>query len=362
VPSASARPAARRRTRRIPKLRHTTAGGLVFVGAVLMVAVVAAISANNLVFLILAAMLATLMISNLIGRLSLAGLELDFRLPEHVSARRQFPARVLVRNAKRWMPSFSVRLNGAGGSVFSAPLYFPLIPGGATLDEVVGVEFARRGIHREEGFQFSTAFPFGFLERRAPVSLRRELLVYPCLSPQPGFENLLGTLAGEVSAHYRGTGHDFYRIRPYEALESARHVDWKATAHTGALQVREFAREEEPLVEILFDLNVPEEHLGWFEHAVECCAFLAWRLTEREARVRFVTQDYAITAPATGDIHTILKYLAQVAPRHTSMLPARAGEGGVPLVFTAVPERFHGEAWDQAHIVGPKDLIPPPAK
>ena len=39
----------------------------------------------------------------------------------------------------------------------------------------------------------------------------------------------------------RGRGHDFYRIRPYETLESARHVDWKATAHTRDLQVREYA-------------------------------------------------------------------------------------------------------------------------
>ena len=337
-----------------PRLRKTTAGGLLFAALLLSVAVAAAVSANNLLFLILAAMLSTLMVSNFISRLSLAGLELDFRLPEHVSARRTFQAHVLVRNTKRWMPSFSVRLAGIGGSVFSSKLYFPALPGGATLDEPVDVEFARRGIYREEGFEFRTAFPFGFLERRARVSLRREILVYPCLDSQPGFEDLLAALSGEVSAHYRGRGHDFYRIRPYDALESSRHVDWKATAHTGTLQVREFEREEEPLVEILFDLDVPEAHREWFERAVDCSAFLAWHLAQRETRVRFVSQDFAATAPATGDIHSILKYLALAAPRQIGELPAPIEENSFHLVFTASPERFRHQTWDQARFVTPE--------
>ena len=196
----------------VPRLGQTTGGGLLFAALLVSVAVAAAVSANNLLFLILAAMLSTLMVSNFVSRLSLAGLELDFRLPEHVSARRAFQAHVLVRNTKSWMPSFSVRLAGIGGGVFSSRLYFPALPGGATLDEPVDVEFARRGIYREEGFEFRTAFPFGFLERSARVSLRREILVYPCLDSQPGFEDLLAALSGEVSAHYRGRGHDFYRI------------------------------------------------------------------------------------------------------------------------------------------------------
>jgi len=339
-----------------PWLQRTTAGGLLFAGAVLFAAAAAVLSGNNLVFLILSALLAALMVSNLISRLSLAGLELDFRLPEHVSARRRFPARVLVRNTKRWMPSFSVRLVGARESVLSSAIYFPVLPGGSTVEEVVEAGFARRGVHHEDNFEFQTAFPFGLLERQADVSLKREILVYPCLDPQPGFEELLGSVRGEVSAHYRGRGHDFYRLRPYEAFESARHVDWKATAHTGALQVREFAREEEPLVEILFDVNVPGELRDWFERAVECCAFLAWRLNERDARVRFISQDLAVTVPSTGDMHKILKYLALVEPRMTAQIPARIEDNGFCLVFTPFPERFAGPQWDSVRFVTPSSL------
>ena len=336
------------------RARRATAVGLVVAAALVGVAAAAVLTANNLLFLVLAAMLATLMVSNLISRLSLAGLELDFRLPEHVSARRKFPARILARNTKRWMPSFSVRLEGIGDSIFSA-LYFPVLPGGATLEQTLEIEFSRRGIHREDGFQFSTAFPFGFLERRAQVALRREILVYPCMNPQPGFDELMSALSGEVAVHYRGSGHDFYRIRPYEFYESARHVDWKATAHTGALQVREFARDQEPLVEILLDIDVPEAHKDWFEHALESCAYLVWHLTQREARVRFVSQEMATTVPATGDVYSILKYLALVSPKSAGQeAPGPAEAGSFHIVFTAEAQRYTDTVWSQARFVCPE--------
>lgn len=332
--------------------RQTTTGGMLFALALLLVAVTAVVSANNLLFLILAAMLSTWLVSNFISRLSLAGLELDFNLPEHVSARREFPARIFVRNGKRWMPSFSVRVAGTGGSVFSSPLYFPMLPGGVTLEETVDVRFSRRGRHREDGFQFSTSFPFGFLERHAQVTLRRDVLVYPCLDPQPGFEELLTTISGEIVAHYRGRGHDFHRIRPYVAFESARHVDWKATAHTGELQVREFAREQEPLVEIFLDLNAVETHREWFEHAVECCAFVTWHVVQREARVRFSSQEFQTSVPATGDVYTILKYLALVVPKRAKPPAGPYDESSFQIVFTATPQ-LYTDGWDHARFVSP---------
>jgi uncharacterized protein (DUF58 family) len=337
-------------------LGRTTASGFLFAGVLAAAGAAAVLSGNNLVFLVLAGLLAVLMVSNLVSRLSLAGLELELRLPEHVSARRAFPAKVVVRNAKRWMPSFSVRLSAAGTSAFTSALYFPVLPGGATVEETVELSFARRGVHREDNFCFSTAFPFGFLQRQAQVSLRREVLVYPCLDPQPGFDQLMGDIGAEVDAHYRGRGQDFYRIRPYEAMESARHVDWKASAHTGTLQVREFVREEEPLVEVIFDLYAPETLREWFEQAVDCCAYVVWRLSAREARVRFLSQDLTVTIPATGDVHRVLKYLALVEPRPSAGVQFPTEDNSYALVFTAEPKRFEGPEWDRVHFVTPATL------
>ncbi|MGE5646073.1 MAG: DUF58 domain-containing protein [Acidobacteriota bacterium] len=338
---------------------RVTFGGALFALAMLLVGVAAAVSANNLLFLIVAAMVSTLLVSGFISRLSLAGLELDFVLPEHIAARRKLAGRIYVRNAKSWLPSFSVTLGGENDNLLTT-LYFPVIPGGATLDETVEVRFERRGIYRESGFRFSTSFPFGFIERHAAVTLRHDILVYPSIDPQPGFEEMLAAVRGDLEAQVRGRGHDFYRIRPYEALESARHVDWKASAHTGELQVREFAREQERLLEVFLDLDVPPERGEWFELAVDACAFLVWRVAGQGTRLRFRTQEFDASVPETGDVYTVLRYLATV-PANPGRAPVSPGdEESYQLVFTCSDmETMARAGWGMGRVVGPDALARP---
>lgn len=296
-----------------------TRAGLIFAGASVVIGVAAFISANNLLFLVLAAMMATLLVSGFLSRLALAGLELDFLFPEHICASRRMQARAVVRNLKRWMPSFSIHLTPSNSSAISTPLWFPMIPRGATMQAPVEIFFNRRGLYRESSFRFATRFPFGFAERRTYVRMLRELIVYPAIDAQPGFEELYAALAGELEAWRRGMGHDLYRIRPYEAFENARHVDWKATAHTGELQVREFARQQDVTVEIWLDLNTGDE--VWLERAISLSAFTAWRLNESGASFRLRTQHFDTGIPEEGDIYSILRYLALAAASRAKSLP-----------------------------------------
>jgi len=338
-----------------------TRAGLLFSLAIALVAFAAAVSANNLLFLILAAMMATLLISGLVSRLCLAGLELDFQVPEHIPANRSVPARLYVRNHKWLMPSFSIRIEPVRAAGLETGVYFPLVPAATTLEEPVRVRFPKRGAYRENGFAFSTTFPFGFLEKVARVTLRREVIVYPPIDPQPGFDDLLAGIAGEIESHYRGLGRDFYRIRPYEAFESARHVDWKVSAHTGALQIREFAREQEQTVEVFLDRDIAHEFDAWFEHAIACCAFLAWRLSTQGIAIHFRSQGYLFRQPEDGDIYTILKYLALVYPQRTGATEAPHDDASFKIVFTPTPRRFHDAGWAHARLLSP-DLLPiPPA-
>ena len=344
-----------------------TRGGLLFTLAVALVAAAAILSGNNLLFLILAAMVSTMLVSSFISRLCLAGLELDLLLPEHISAGRAARAKLYVRNLKGWMPSFSIQVRGVPErpqatlgrileqrAILTAPVYFPLIPGGTVLEESVDVQFDRRGTHRQNSFVFTTRFPFGFLDKMVRVTLRREVLVYPSIEPRAGFPELLTAIVGEIEAHIVGLGRDFYRIRPYEAFESARHLDWKATAHTGDLQIREFARDQEPAVEIFLDRDVPPPLEDWFEHAIECCAFLAWSLWQMGAGIRFRSQQYDLRVPEEGDVYTILRYLALVFPQSGKPPEAPADESSFQIVLSAAPAGFRDLGWAPAHVLGPE--------
>ena len=337
--------------------QQVTGTGVAYTAALAVVGTGAFISANNLLFLIFAAMLSTLLVSGFISRLGIAGLEINLMVPEHISARRKVRAGIRIRNLKRVIPSFSIHLAGSKESGFDAILYFPVVPGGSTLEEPVELYFPKRGAQRERTFQFSTRFPFGFSERREMVTAQQDILVYPCVDPQPGFEALLQGVRGEMEAQQRGRGHDFYRIRPYEALESARHVDWKATAHTGDLQVREFAREQDNHVVIYFDLDTEAE--GWFEAAVDCSAYLAFRLAERGAQIRFCTQEFDVSFPDEGDIYSILKYLALVSPLRGKPPSAPDDPSSFQVVFSANPSRMSALGWGVgeergARVIGPE--------
>ena len=123
-------------------------------------------------------------------------------------------------------------------------------------------------------------------------------------------------------------------------------MDWKATAHTGDLQVREFAREREQAVAFFLDLDIPGSQAAWFETAVDRCAFLAWNLSQRGSRIRFCTQDVDWQLPEEADVYTILKYLAIVSPRQGRRLAASQDRNVFQIVFSASPERLAEAGWE----------------
>lgn len=319
-----------------------TRSGYLFTTALIIVGAAALLSANNLLFLILAAMMATFMISGFVSRLSLAGLELELLLPEHISARQPVAARVRLRNLK-WLPSFAIQLSsrpGASVQILRDEIVFPLMSGRSSVTADVRVEFPRRGLHQENLFVITTRFPFGFVERRSWVSIRSEAVVYPALLATFPLEELLDDLRGELERERRGLGSDFYRVRPYEFHESARYVDWKVSAHTRALQVREFSREERSTIYVFFDLAIPAGDI--FEQAIERCAYLMWSLSEESVRIRFRTQSADLVFPDQVDVYEILRALALAGSDAAAEIPDPA-ESEPQLLFT-----MRASAWEEA--------------
>src|SRR2546423_15235919 len=84
-----------------------TQEGLVYLGIALLIGVAALNTGNNLLFIILAAMLAAIIVSGMASAMVLRGLRLQPGLPQHVFAKQPVIARVTLRNV-HWSPSFSV--------------------------------------------------------------------------------------------------------------------------------------------------------------------------------------------------------------------------------------------------------------
>ena len=343
-----------------------TGGGVLFFIALLLVGFAAFFTANNLLFLMFSAMLATLLVSGFLSRLMLSGLELELLLPEHVWARTPSPARVRLRNLKRITPSFSLELTGQRASpsnappILTAPVYFPVIPGRATVETPVDVTFPGRGRHKENVFLISTRFPFGFLRKATTLALQKETIVYPAPEPFAGAGTLLDqSAAGELESAVRGPGRDFYRIRPYESGDSARHIDWKSSAHTGVPHIREFTREEQGTTEIFLDRRTEAGNIRAFEAMVERCAFLVSNLGSDAGSVLFRSQGFTQLAAEEPEFYAILRYLALTEP----LIAVTSGAGTeslfrtsrVQVVFSSRAEDFEGAGWAQAFFVDPAE-------
>jgi len=323
-----------------------TREGWVYITGVFLLGLAALNAGNNLLFLILSALLAGILMSGVLSTIVLTGNELEIELPDQIFAGQPALAVLSLHNRKETLPSFSLRVapdpKKAGQPVFREPVYFPYIARNSQARQRVELLFPRRGIYRQDAFILQTRFPFGFLEKWRKVDSPVEALVYPPVEQTEEFYEILPMVSGEMESMHRGRGHDLYAIRDYQNADSARHVDWKATARTGGLKVREYAREDERQVVLVFDpLVFPRagssapspEQLERFERGVKLAACLAWHFFLIDAEIEFRTERLvAPMAPSSEAIWTTLRELALIEPR-----PAHPGES----LLAKLPEEPH---------------------
>lgn len=333
---------------------HVPNAGLMFGATILMVTVLALTSGNNLLYLVLAALLATMIVSLVSTRLNIRRLKPSVRYPDHIFAGEPVTFEVTLENQKRLMPSFSLSVdlveehqtpNDESKPVeqrAAALAYFPLVPARSHARSRIERSFDRRGVYPVAGFIINTGFPFGFVEQRRLIEWRSEIVVYPQPQPIDEFGGLLPMVAGRIESRLKGSGSDLYAIRPYLASDHHHHIDWKATAKTDQLMVREFTREDDWRVTILFDSRkgdptvAESEFAEQFERAVIFAASLLTHFIELDAEVRLVMAD-ADTGFGSGVAHQLemLRHLALVVPGEKELTTDDRRQSGVEILLTS---------------------------
>jgi uncharacterized protein (DUF58 family) len=336
---------------------EVTRAGLIYMLIAVVIGIAAINTGNNLLYVVVATLLSAILVSGVASALVLRNLELDVHLPEHVFAGRPALTRLRLRNTSRWLPSFSVRVvpskhkavkkwrweaytlgwprNRAPQDqwfhlpdrrlhrvteelekpILTRSVYFPFLAAAQELLADLELAFPERGRFREKNFGLATRFPFAFLLKTRRVTLAREIIVYPAVEPPQQFFEVLAMMTGEFETFVRGRGYDLYRIREYMPEDSARHVDWKASARTDALKVREFSREDERKLRIIFDNPSPGilPH-DFYERGVNLAASLGWYFAHEDIEVSFV----APGLEPTSDVFPFLRYLALVEPQEAT--------------------------------------------
>ena len=357
-----------------------TRAGIAYIVITVIIGIAAIHSGNNLLYIVVASLLSAMLVSGIASAVVLRNLELDIRLPEHIFAGRPALARIMLRNGSRWLPSFSVRVVPAKRRVkkswrwepytlavprnrrpedqwirvpdrrlrrvianlerpiLQQTIYFPFLAAAQELRADLEMCFPARGRYRDNDFGLATRFPFALLLKTRRIALARELIVFPSVETPKDFLKLLPMVTGEFETFVRGRGYDLYRIREYMPEDSARHVDWKASARTGALKVREFSREDERKLRIVFDNPWPGALLPQeYERAVDLAASLGWHFYHEDAEISFV----APGLEPTSDVFTFLHYLAVVEPQEATSVIDRLRASNDYNVIVTARDRSH---------------------
>lgn len=359
-----------------------SAGGGVFLVIIAVVGFAAWNTGNNLLFLILSLLCSTLFVGWMTARTSLRDLTVSARFPDHIFAGEPAPVIVTLRNTKRFLPSFSILIEARGPHNEPpknrrryhkrALAYFSYVPHHAAAEQRVEQLFPERGHVLIDGFELSTRFPFGFFRRRRRLRARNvDIVVYPKPEVISDELHLLPMYSGRMASTRRGAGHDLFSMRDYQPEDDLRHIDWKATARSRRLTVRQFTAEDERRITIILDTRLPQGTRAKleprFERGVVQTASLLKHFVDERAEVRLVLGDeVGPFGSGTEHLYRCLRRLALVNAEseetkgdkknnldtlETGLSRELGGQDYAILLTSAAPGSIPSTVWRTSHVI-----------
>lgn len=238
------------------RLRFSRAGWIFTVGTVVL-GVAAIPTGNNLLFLMLGAMLGSIAISGVLSELVLRDLQVRRRVPREVVAGRAVRLTYELHNPRRRLPSYAIEvgeLGAPGGS------WVPAVEPNSTAVARVDATWARRGVHPLEGVTLATSFPFGLFRKERDLDLPAEVVVWPRTDRPVREPRVAGERArrpGVTSLGTAGARGEYRGLREYRFGDDARDVHWRSTARHGSPVVREYERDQSQAFWLVVDLRLP---------------------------------------------------------------------------------------------------------
>jgi uncharacterized protein (DUF58 family) len=284
---------------------------------------------NNLLYLLASLLLGLVIVSGILSEQSMRRLRLSAVVPEEIYAGRPALLGARVVNGKRWLPTYSIALEGG-----RRRLYVQRLAPGEERLVTWETTFPTRGRQQLPGVRVRTRFPFGLFVKAGRRLLDDEIIVFPAVRPLDPARRRRLAAAGGRSLHRRGRGHDLYNLREYRAGDDPRLIHWRSTAKAGALVVRELLAEAAVDARILL-VGDGSRDPARLEAALSEAASLAVHLVNGGAAVELAGPGLHVP-PGRGRAHTrrLLTTLALYEPTRAGVPPARrerATEFEVPL-------------------------------
>jgi uncharacterized protein (DUF58 family) len=309
--------------RRSGRAQHITGQGVSFFLLTLAVGIIALHTKINFLVLIFGMMLSTSVLSVLLSRTAMRGVQFARRVPGSVYPDQPFAVELEATNGKRLLSSYGLTVEDKLPEGLDAPA-----PGGVVLQlrpraSVVlpyTVTARRRGVYPLTTVRYATRFPFGFFHQERSRPLASEVVAYPRLGTVAA--NLLGRAqALALTRHHTQTARgdeEFRSLREYRTGDNPRWIHWKTSAKLGKPLVREHEAVVTERAFLLLDTRAPAGGTEPLESAVSFAASLARDLMLRHFHVALAAYapDLLVTTAMKGPaaLHELLDLLARLQP------------------------------------------------
>ena len=243
-------------------IRPTTAGAFA-IALVLAAGIVAVNSGNNLLYLVVASLLAAIALSGLLGHHNLRSVGLRLIAPDEAWAGQPVSVRAELVNGRRRISAFLLALGEKPGTPAGTVLE---IPPGERAEVSLTLTFPARGVQPWPVHAVTSEFPFGLIRRGGLVRSPGRCLVYPAPLAVPWEIAEAAEREGDLMPRRApGVGGDYRGLRDYAPGDSLSRVQWSSWLRLRRLQSKEFESEGAPPAVYRFD-TMPgpgtEERLG----------------------------------------------------------------------------------------------------
>ena len=178
-------------------------------------------------------------VTGIAGMYNIKKLVPDLSPPEEVYAGIPAPFSLSVKNAKRSLPSFLIRLECPTGQT----VVFPLVAKNSARSGTVMFTFDHRGRVPLGLVTISSPYPVGFFMRYWSYEIDAAVTVFPRpVATDSGGSGEDSPATGTGLRRDRGLGGELERIYPYSGSEPLRMIHWKHSARSNDLLVKGFGR------------------------------------------------------------------------------------------------------------------------
>ncbi|MEM7413315.1 MAG: DUF58 domain-containing protein [Myxococcota bacterium] len=306
-----------------PRRLRPTRAGWTFFALTFGIGFAALNTGNNLLYLVLALMLAFLVLSGVLSESALRGVAVRRILPRELGAEADAWVRLEIHNQQKRVAAYALavedRVRTETGEETAGRCFALRVDPGTHEVRSYRLRPEQRGELEFLGFVVFTRFPFGLFSKALTLDAPERALVYPAVDPVQLPARRIGVAeSGEHAMPRTGAGDEVEGLREFAAGDALRRIEWRTSLRSRALWVRDAQERDAGEVEVR--LHTASRAPGdAFERDVRSSASEICALLEDGLRVGLRTDhDRLDAAEGPGQRQRLLAFLARVSPAGAS--------------------------------------------